>query len=229
MDSARAADYFIVVGAFDDFQRIEEDSSGNPFMKGPPSLRTSFHSFVTDRYPVEDRPGEELPEGIQLFCLPYGVQVSEVPKRPSLHSFVHTNPVGEHLQGYCLTFYDPITATQRSNLAAQLKGVSLPRNLFVPRCLCIVSRWSFSSAFKQVLCGLYLQHFAPSPLPIERFICNFIDDVPAPAAARVDVTYYLNEQPITFKYGPPNEPQVLKFSAQTIPNPLCYCIHTFSI
>ena len=79
MDSARAADFFIVVGTFDDFQRIEEDSSGNPFMKGPPSLRTSFHSFVTDRYPVEDRPGEELPEGIQLFCLPYGVQVSEVP------------------------------------------------------------------------------------------------------------------------------------------------------
>lgn len=30
-------------------------------------------------------------------------------------------------------------------------------------------------------------------IPIERYICNFIDDVPAPVAGKVDVTYYLGE------------------------------------
>ena len=209
VQSSRAADYFLVVGAWEhELQRIEEDSSGNPFMKGPPSLQSPFHAFVTDRYPAEDRPEDELPEGIQLFCLPYGVQVVEAPKRPTLHAFVHTNPVGEHLQGYCLTFYEPITPGQRASLAALRPAVVLPQSLYLPRCLCLVSRWSFPSAFKKVLCGLYYQHLIQSPVPLERYICNFIDDVPAPAAARVDVTFFLSEQPVTFKCAPVNEPQV---------------------
>lgn len=208
--SKRVVDYFIVVGAaHNELQRIEEDSSGNEFEKGPPSLRSPFHPFVTDRYPQEDRPDEELPEGIQLFCLPNGVQLVEAPRRPTLHSFVHTNPMGEHLQGCCLTFYELITAGQRASIVAMLSpGTAIPEHLYAPRCLCLVSHSCFPASFKKVLCGLYHQHFLQSAIPIERYICNLIDDVPAPSAARVDVTFYFGEQPVTFKCPPANEPQV---------------------
>lgn len=209
ISSKRVADYFIVVGAVEnELIPIEEDSSGNAFMKGPRTWRMPFHPFVTDRYPQEDRPDDELPEGIQLFCLPNGLQLIETLKRPSLHSFVQTNPIGEHLQGFCLTFYEPVTAVHRKSVKTLLPDQQLPETLYAPRCLCLVSRWSFPSAFKKILCGIYYQHIIQATIPIERFICNFIDDVPAPPAARVDVNFYMNEQAILFKCPPINEPQV---------------------
>lgn len=41
-----------------------------------------------------------------------------------------------------------------------------------------------------------LHHLAQSetcPIPIERYICNFINDVPAPPAGRIDVTYFIGD------------------------------------
>lgn len=203
------AAYFIVIGPDDDeLQPIDVDSNGNAFMAGPLSLETPFHAFVTDRYPREDRPDDPLPEGIQLFCLPRGAQLVGVPKRPSLHTFVQTNAVGEHLLGCCMTFYEPITAAQRASLTALLapQSIPVPEHMYVPRCLCLVSRHCFPSAFKKVLCGLYYQHTLTSGVPLERHICNLIDDVPHPLSVRLDVSFYMNEQPITFKCPLPEEP-----------------------
>jgi hypothetical protein len=49
---------------------------------------------------------------------------------------------------------------------------------------------------------------APCAIPIERYICNFIDDVPAPPAGRIDVTYFLGDVSINFRCPPLNEPNV---------------------
>lgn len=203
------AAYFIVIGPDDDeLHPIEFDSNGNAFMAGPLSLETPFHAFVTDRYPGEDRPDDPLPEGIQLFCLPRGVQLMSAPKRPSLHTFVQTNAIGEHLLGCCMTFYEPITAAQRASLTALLasQSIAVPEHMYVPRCLCLVSRNCFPSAFKKVLCGLYYQHTLTSAVPLERHVCNLIDDVPHPLSVRLDVSFYMNEQPIMFKCPLPEEP-----------------------
>ena len=64
---------------------------------------------------------------------------------------------------------------------------------FLPRCICLISNWTFVSSFKQFLCGLYRISLGKLTFPIERYICNFIDDIPAPPAGKVDVTYYLGE------------------------------------
>ena len=205
------AAYFIVVGPDDkELLPIDEDSNGNAFMPGPLSPQTPFTTYVTDRYPTQDRPKDPLPEGIQLFCLPRGAQLSLSAKRPSLHTFVQTNEVGEHLLGCCLTFYEPATAAQRASLAALFAAqtVVIPEHIYVPRCLCLVSRHCFPSAFKKVLCGLYYQHTLTSSVPLERYICNFIDDVPHPLEVRLDISFYMNDQPITFKCPSPEEPPV---------------------
>eukprot|EP00981_Chlorochromonas_danica_P003397 scaffold651_cov174-Ochromonas_danica.AAC.6 len=39
-------------------------------------------------------------------------------------------------------------------------------------------------------------------IPMERYICNFIDDVPAPPAGKIDIIYYMNEEAITFQCPP---------------------------
>jgi hypothetical protein len=45
-------------------------------------------------------------------------------------------------------------------------------------------------------------------IPIERLVCNFLDDVPAPPAGRVAVTCFVGDEPISFRRPPPNEPNV---------------------
>lgn len=106
------------------------------------------------------------------------------------------------------------------------------QQLFVPKSICIISNWPFSQAFKQVLCSfyqltLYGNQFSGSAsgrvlslnspqeviAPLERYICNFIDDVPAPPWGRFDVIYYLpcptsgvGEQSVSFRCPPFNEP-----------------------
>ncbi len=47
-----------------------------------------------------------------------------------------------------------------------------------------------------------------SYIPIERYICNFIDDIPSPPAGKVDITYFLCDLPISFTCPPLNEPNV---------------------
>jgi hypothetical protein len=102
----------------------------------------------------------------------------------------------------------------------QKKGMSHTlkedQRLFVAKCFCLVSKWPFSLAFKKVLCGFYrifLASLKPkmksSPhliIPLERFICNFIDDVPAPPWGKLDVIYYIGEDSVSFRCPPFNEP-----------------------
>ena len=121
--------------------------------------------------------------------------------------------------GCCLIFYEPLTPEQCMKLVAlkcnDNKNKISPSSssidgetLFVPRCLCIISHWPFTSSFKKVLCQLYRLSLTPSAIPIERYICNFIDDVPAPPAGLVDITYYLGDQAVTFRCPAANQPNV---------------------
>ncbi len=136
--------------------------------------------------------------------------------KPTFHSFVHTSENGNRILGCCLTFYERISSSQVSELKNYMHTMEYSKShidaldtktLYMPRCICLISHWPFASSFKQVLAGLYKIVRSPSSgIPIERYICNFIDDVPSPPAGRVDITYYLNDQAISFRCPAANEP-----------------------
>ena len=63
--------------------------------------------------------------------------------------------------------------------------------------------------------------FESLQLPLERYICNFIDDVPAPPVGRVDITYYLGTATISFRCPPLNQPNA--WSGLPL-NPLFECL-----
>lgn len=88
-------------------------------------------------------------------------------------------------------------------------AVHSSENVFVPLCICLISHLPFVQSFKAFLCELYrLSLVYPMPIPVERYICNFIDEVPSPPAGRVDVTYFIGERSITFRCPPSNQPNV---------------------
>ena len=90
----------------------------------------------------------------------------------------------------------------------------LPDNiqLYLPRCICVISNWPFVISFKKFLCAIYqiILHKTNNiqQIPIERYICNFIDDVPAPPWGRLDVIYYINDEIINFRCPPLNKPNL---------------------
>ena len=139
--------------------------------------------------------------------------------KPKFHSFVQTSENGSHILGCCLTFYEPMDEHLLSNFRDHIKDLencsvkesSLSEcKLYVPRCICLVSHWAFVTSIRAFVCSLYKLTLPPSTLslPVERYICNFLDDVPSPPAGKVDVTYYLHDTAISFRCPPANEPNV---------------------
>ena len=207
--STRVADYFVVVGAGENLKLfVEHESPCKKVTVG--NQQVSYQADIIDRYPLEDRPDFALPDGLQLFCLPNGLEISGA-HPPTFHSFVHTSEHGAHILGCCLTIYEPLTAQQKASMTndENFKGSD---DLFLPLCLCIISHWPFVSSFKSFLCGLYRISVDKSKIPLERIICNFIDEVPSPPAGRVDITYYLGDadqsNTISFRCPPANQPNV---------------------
>ena len=311
LTSKRVADFFVTVNSGDDLSTVKDkESIINLNIQSKFSIKDIIKSLVftasvDERYPTTDRLNQPLPEGISMFCFPNGVQLIDVPKSPTFHTFVHTSEGGSRLLGCCLTFYKQLNDEQIKSLKTLLlhllppvititppaplpsppspskaklyksdfsivKSMTTSRDsygggtrsgsqsptplsvsdkgglnksqshnnstnnldlqsistmpyemtaeefvngcnyqeLSIPYCLCLISHWTFVSSFKKLMCNLYQLSLQPCKIPIERYICNFIDDVPAPPAGRIDVTYYLNDQAISFRCPPANEPNV---------------------
>ena len=256
--SDRVADYFLVVGAGDEMTYASDDEEDDSedcdhLSHQPHTHRKATHpqprykAEVLSRYPIEDRSTFPLPAGIPLFCLPNGLQLC-LSRSPAFHSFVHTSEDGLHIMGCCLTIYEPLTSQQRESIEKLSSSIhssvnngdnvhvpppppstkTKDKTQYVPTCLCLISHWPFVSSFKSYLCGLYRLSLSTTTIPIERYICNFIDEVPSPPAGRVDVTYYLGEeqQAITFRCPPANEPNV--WSGLPL-SPLFECLSTENI
>ena len=166
-------------------------------------LMTRFETYITDRYPLVDRIDSRLPEALKYFCLPNGLRLSLKKSETMFHSFVHTSEDGSHLLGCCLTFYEELTVDQFSSIQRNYIGnnqtLQSLLKLYVPKCICVISSWPFVSSFKKYLVGVYkmVTSSESNLIPIERYICNLIDDVPAPpTAGNVDIVYYINDAPL---------------------------------
>jgi hypothetical protein len=208
--SKRVADFFVSVNAGDELVLTRDNQNCSNV------LQWSYAASVVDRYPITDRLNQPLPEGLPIFCFPNGVHLKKTSKSPTFHTFVHTSEGGSRMLGCCLTFYRKLNSDQLNSLKKIILSTDPPadtsridfNSLYIPYCLCLISHWTFVSSFKKFMRNLYQMSLQPCSIPIERFICNFIDDVPAPPAGRIDVTYYLGDQPISFRCPPSNEPNV---------------------
>lgn len=223
--SGRVADYFVVVGANSSELRpmsIDDPLNANDPIKQCRPLEMVFEADIVSRYPLVDRENApSFPDGLTLFCLPDGLRVSNKSKPPSFFSFVQTSDKGSRLVGSCLTFYEKLNSIQRTHFLALChdspETMDLHPNiddmrLYIPRCLCLISQWPFVESFRKFLCHIYRLSLTPSSIPIERFICNFIDDVPVPPSGKVEVSYLVpgggkgEDSSFIFKRPPVNQP-----------------------
>jgi hypothetical protein len=213
MECKRIADYFLVIGAPVD--SLCPLPSQEQLILTTDPLKVAYTPAILDRYPLHDHPDVSLPTGLTLFCLPDGLHISNSPKPPVFFSFIQTSDNGSRLIGCCLTFYEELNSTQRTQLnhsfdtneESDISSVALKQiKFYIPRCLCLLSHWPFVSSFKKFLCHLYRLSLSPCSIPLERYISNFLNDVPAPPPGKVDVTYLIGPDSVIFRRPPSNEP-----------------------
>lgn len=166
---------------------------------------------ILDQYPSTIP--NKLPEGIEFFCFPSGIKISSKPIYPTFHSFVHTSENGSRMIGSVLVFSEELDPDQIQHfetigLRPPCQGDDGSSNkLYIQKGICLLSHYPFITAFKSFLKTLYkLSKSGNCPIPLERYICNFIDDVPAPPPGKVDITYFIDDESITFRCPPSNEP-----------------------
>ena len=120
---------------------------------------------------------------------------------PKSYSFVLTNELGEKTYGNCLNFYE-YPPKEFLNLIPQMKTTDI--KFAAPKSICILSKYGFSNSFREILKQLYRLHVSKLDYPIERIVCNFMDEIPIPDKGKNLIEYEIGEKLIQF-YRPINE------------------------
>eukprot|EP00117_Sycon_ciliatum_P018296 scpid16412/ scgid3295/ C-myc promoter-binding protein; DENN domain-containing protein 4A len=166
----------------------------------------SYRATILHRFPLVDSEDFPLPESVPLFCLPLGASVeswsdSVAHPLPTFSSFVLTGAIGEKVYGAAVVFYDELPLSKQTLAMRRVlfgtEAETSTQRLFCNKAICILSRWPFFQAFKTYLSSLYrISISGPSPIPLERYISNFMIDVPFPSSSRPRVLIQLGPESV---------------------------------
>eukprot|EP00751_Fragilariopsis_kerguelensis_P012796 CAMPEP_0170764652 /NCGR_PEP_ID=MMETSP0733-20121128/4138_1 /TAXON_ID=186038 /ORGANISM="Fragilariopsis kerguelensis, Strain L26-C5" /LENGTH=1350 /DNA_ID=CAMNT_0011105355 /DNA_START=28 /DNA_END=4082 /DNA_ORIENTATION=+ len=180
----------------------------------------TFAPKVTARFPLEDHADHPLNPMVTQFCFPVGdiIIPAKEYRMPSVHHFVMTNEKGRKLYGTCLTIYEDyqppantpwknhekLHSTTVGEAGIEVSVNSEDNQLYIPRCLCIVSIWPYVTAFREYLAQLYRLATSTDCMkaPIERYVMNLCMEIPAPPPGSFEVKICILDSVIRI-WGPP--------------------------
>lgn len=205
----RLVDYFCVVGP--DLKKVESVAAK------PSDL--ALNAKLMDCYPP-NRTDLAFPNELPMFCLPNGCQLSTYKVAPTISTVVLTSSSGNRIYGSVLTMYEEVPLADLCS--AFWKGeCSLPRWLeepqpfYLPKCLVVISHHAFFHVQTTFLSQLYrIAMSGRSPLPLERYIANFVNDIPLPRPGATSITWkcFTNDTTVEFRRPPANDLPLVNFS-----------------
>ncbi|KAL9650377.1 hypothetical protein ABK040_016444 [Willaertia magna] len=77
--------------------------------------------------------------------------------------------------------------------------------LYMSKSICIISHYPFYNIFKFFLTQLFRISVTPSKIPLERYISNFLTEIPLPPQGQIQVHYGLGEKEVHIARPAPNE------------------------
>ncbi|KAG2765986.1 hypothetical protein PC116_g11394 [Phytophthora cactorum] len=97
--------------------------------------------------------------------------------------------------------------TQLPQWVQDLSGdvASAPGPVFCPKCMVVTSLYPYFSAFRQFLQQIYRVTLSESPMPIERYIANFLVEIPLPPPGQIQVQLTLPDRNLIISRPPKNE------------------------
>eukprot|EP00742_Colponemidia_sp_Colp-10_P007715 GILJ01008317.1.p1 GENE.GILJ01008317.1~~GILJ01008317.1.p1 ORF type:complete len:1435 (-),score=186.66 GILJ01008317.1:138-4442(-) len=190
----RVADYFITVSVGTPLVSLDSfagNADGSPF-------DIPYQPVVVDRFPREDYEDTPLPPALALFCLPDGVWIKQQELPPFFFSFGLTLQTGQRLYGSCLTVFEQWTDPQQLGLPS-----SIHEPVFVPKSLVLISHWPYLDTFRIYLTELYMLSINNTTgVPLEKYIANFMCEVPLPPLGHTQVQFSIGSQVLSLSRHP---------------------------
>lgn len=78
--------------------------------------------------------------------------------------------------------------------------------VYAPKCICLLSLHPYLEQYRIFLTELYRLSLTPSLLPLERYISNFMLEVPLPPMGNLRYAYTISNRTLFFANNPPNNP-----------------------
>jgi hypothetical protein len=178
----RLVDYFLIVGV-GKCSAQDQDLNSNDFT--PETAIFSPTIFSTLPLCRKDTP---IPDLLPMCVFPLKIRLSKEERKPTLFSFVLTDSNNHKL--YCTTLHiweiiEPDDITQHMQKLID----STQSMLYAPKALTVISHYPFYHLFSQFLHRLYHISLSNAPLPVERYIVNFVHEVPLPPQGISEVIY----------------------------------------
>uniref|UniRef100_A0A452URH0 DENN domain containing 4C n=1 Tax=Ursus maritimus TaxID=29073 RepID=A0A452URH0_URSMA len=163
----------------------------------PASNAIAYKAGLIFRYPEDDYESFPLSESVPLFCLPMGATIecwdpqTKYPL-PVFSTFVLTGSSAEKVYGAAIQFYEPYSRELLTEKQLMQLGLLTPverkvvsKSINSNKCICLLSHWPFFEAFRKFLMFIYkLSVSGPHPLPIEKHISHFMQNIPFPSPQR---------------------------------------------
>uniref|UniRef100_A0A2K5QLM5 DENN domain containing 4C n=1 Tax=Cebus imitator TaxID=2715852 RepID=A0A2K5QLM5_CEBIM len=172
----------------------------------PASNAIAYKAGLIFRYPEEDYESFPLSESdVPLFCLPMGATIecwdpeTKYPL-PVFSTFVLTGSSAKKVYGAAIQFYEPYSRELLSEKQLMQLGLLTPverkmvsKSINTNKCICLLSHWPFFEAFRKFLMFIYkLSVSGPHPLPIEKHISHFMQNIPFPSPQRPRILVQLS-------------------------------------
>lgn len=169
----RLADYFCVVGVEEQTELYDQKE-----LKG----------CMIQRFPENDWKHVPCPQGLEHFCLPGGWRASKKNKPPTFCISILTDMEGKPSYLACLSFHE-MAKDEQSNDNKLEKPVE---KLYVPKCLCLISRQRYYDILKNCLTTIFVAYLnRTSTDTIEKMIGTAIGFVHVPPPGGPKLTFSL--------------------------------------
>lgn len=209
----RLVDFFCVVGpelaAIKDFAETPKD------VKLSPKLLDCYPKYRTEL---------DFPAELPMFCLPHGSNLRTERRAPEIATFVLTSSAGNRLYGTVLTTYEVVPLEDLCEAFWQgeclLPGwLEQPVPFYLPKCLVTISHHAYYDVQRRFLTQLNrIASSGRSPLPLERYVANFVHDIPLPRPGATSVSWhcFTKDTIIDFYRPAANELPLVNFSYRPI-------------
>uniref|UniRef100_A0A7S4R4H9 UDENN domain-containing protein n=2 Tax=Ditylum brightwellii TaxID=49249 RepID=A0A7S4R4H9_9STRA len=217
---SRLIDYFCVVGPNGKIETrtpIPSEAENRKMSSSQRPEDLTLGIEVVDCFPKQDAHADmDFPRHLPRFVFPDGCIPMTEHRTPTFFTFVLTLENGTRLYGAALNLYNDAVETERLGHMAKESGFedlpawmtngsfdsskalkTLGRRseiVFLPKCLVVLSHYCFFDVMRSFLLQLYRISLVQAPLPIERYIANFVCEVPLPPQGKIEVNFALTDE-----------------------------------
>ncbi|CAG9324793.1 unnamed protein product [Blepharisma stoltei] len=167
-------------------------------------MHTTYKAELIEKFPRKGHCNNELNQAIPMFIFSEGIKLSKEQETAKVFSFMLSSAeeTGQISKIYitALIFYEQISEQLSNQLYIMQNEIN---KVYMPKAICLISHWPFIDQYKEILKEIYRLTISTYELPIERVICNLIQEIPLPDQGITVVEYTIGNKTLQFSRPPP--------------------------